>query len=228
MSYACDVFVSQLSLTIKEFPGTYLANELHVTILDTVVHHFDVVAGTLITDPLAAGLAVALGSDALEDVLDIGPRLLVATGHHRGAVTSALLAAGHAGTDKADALASEVLCSPVRVGEMGVAAVDDDIASTQKGKESLNPVVNGLAGLDEEHDTAGALQLGDELLDRVGSDDRLALGLVVEESVDLGHGAVESADGVAVVGHVHDNVLAPVYCQLSAGRGRSSARAVEG
>ena len=60
----------------RKIGTTYLANQLHVTVLNTVVHHLDVVTGTLVSDPLAAGLAVRLGGDGLEDVLDVWPGLL--------------------------------------------------------------------------------------------------------------------------------------------------------
>ena len=187
----------------------YLADELHVTVLDTVVDHLDVVAGTLVTDPLAARLTVALGGDALEDVLDVWPGGLVATRHDRGAVASTLLTTGHTAANEEQALGAEVVGSPVAVGEVGVATIDDDVSALKEGKESLDPVVNGLTSLDEEHDPAGLLQLGDELLGGVSTDDGLALGLVGEEAVDLGDGTVESADGEAVVGHVQNQVLAP-------------------
>ena len=39
-----------------------LGNELHVSVLDTVVDHLDVVAGTGLADPVAAGLALGLSS----------------------------------------------------------------------------------------------------------------------------------------------------------------------
>lgn len=190
--------------------ATHLADQLHVTVLDTVVHHLDVVTSTLVADPLAAGLVVALGGNALEDVLDVGPGLLITTGHHRGAVAGTLLTTRDTGADKAEALGLEVLGSAVGVGEVRVTTVDDDVALLQEGQQGLDPVVDGLASLDEEHDTAGLLELGDELLVRVGTDDRLALGLVLQEFVDLGDGSVVGTDGEAVVGHVHDQVLAPV------------------
>ena len=50
--------------------------------------------------------------------------------------------------------------------------------------------------------------MADHLLDRVGADDVCPLGLVVEEIVHLGDGAVVGHDRVAVVVHVEDQVLA--------------------
>ena len=187
---------------------SYLADELHVTVLDTVVDHLDVVAGTLVSDPLAASLAIALSGDALEDVLDVRPRALVTSGHYGRAVSGTFLATGDTGAHEAQALGLKVLGSAIRVGEVRVSTVDDDVTAVEEGQQSLDPVVNGLAGLDKKHDAARLLQLGDELLGRVCAHDGLALGLVGNEAVDLGDCTVESADGEAVVGHVQDQVLA--------------------
>lgn len=188
---------------------TDLANELHVTVLNTVVDHLDVVTGTLVTDPVTAWLVVALGGDALEDVLDWGPSSLVTTGHHGGTVAGTLLATGNTGADKVEALGLEVLGPPVGVGEVRVSTVNDDVSSLEQGQKGLDPVVDSLASLHEKHDTTGLLEGGDELLGGVGTDNGLALSLVLEEAVDLGDGSVEGSDGETVVSHVQDNVLTP-------------------
>lgn len=191
--------------------------------------HLNVVTGTLVTDPVTAGLAVALGSDALENVLNVGPSGLVTTGHERGSVTGTLLTTGDTTADEADALAVEVLSTAVAVGEVGVTTVNDDITLLEERQKGLDEVINGFASHDEEHDTAGALELGAELLDGVSTNDGLAcfvvsifcnghwnllfsglltLSLVRQEVVNLGDGAVESADGEAVISNVQDEVLA--------------------
>ena len=189
---------------------TDLRDELHVTVLNTVVNHLDVVASTVVTDPLAAGLAVRLGGDVLEDLLDVRPGLLVTTGHNGGTVAGTLLTARDTGTDEADTLGLEVLSAAVGVGVVGVATVNDDITLLDATlvQEELNEVVDGLAGHDEEHHAAGSLELGDELLDAVCANNALSLGLVLKELVDLGDGTVEGNDGVTVVGSVEDQVLA--------------------
>ena len=63
-----------------------LADELHVSVLDAVVHHLDEVAAALLAHPVAARLVAALGADRLEDGLQVGPGGGVAAGHHGGAV----------------------------------------------------------------------------------------------------------------------------------------------
>lgn len=183
---------------------SYLADELHVTVLDTVVDHLDVVTSTLVTNPLAASLTVALGGDALEDVLDVRPGLLATTRHQRGAISGTLLTTGDTGADKSEALAGKVLGAAVGVGEVRVTTIDDDVALVKERQKLLDPLVNRLTGLDQKHDTTGRLELADKLLDGLGTNDGLALGLVLEEMVDLGNGSVEGANGEAVIGHVHD------------------------
>ena len=107
---------------------------------------------------------------------------------------------------------------------MRVATINDDVAALEEGEQGLDPIIDSLARLDKKHDAAGLLQLRDELLGRVGADDGLALGLVGEESIDLGDGAVESANGEAMVGHVQDQILAPCYIvNFVHGRGKERA-----
>jgi len=110
------------------------------------VDHLDVVASTLVTDPLAAGFAIALSSNALEHILDVRPRLLVTTRHDARAVTGALLATRHAGSDEADTLGLQVVCPAVGVRVVGVTTVDDDITllNTALVQEQLDEVVDGL------------------------------------------------------------------------------------
>lgn len=173
------------------------------------MNHLDVVTGTLVTNPLTAWLAVRLGGDALKNILDVWPCLLVTTGHDRWAVTGTLLTSGNTASNESDTLLGEVLGTAVGVWVVGVSTVDDDIASldTTLGDEGLDEVVDGLSGHDEQHHAAWLLELGDKLLDAVGTDDALALGLISKEAVDLGDGSVEGHDGEAMVGSVQDQVL---------------------
>jgi hypothetical protein len=142
---------------------------LHVTVFDTVVHHLDIVASTLVTDPLAAGLAITLRSNALEDIFDVWPGLFITAGHQRRAISGTFFTPGNSGTYESDTLASQVFCSSVGVREMRVTTIDNDIAFLNMGKESLDEVVDWLSGHDEEHHPAGFLELADELLDRVSA-----------------------------------------------------------
>jgi hypothetical protein len=77
-----------------------LADQLHVTILDPVVDHLDVMSGTFLTDPVAAGLTIGLRRDGLEDLFDVGPCVGVATGHQGGTVTSTLFTSRNTSPNK--------------------------------------------------------------------------------------------------------------------------------
>ena len=74
-------------------------------------------------------------------------------------------------------------------------------------QDVVDHLVDGVAGLDHEHDAARALEQAGELFDRVRADDLRALGFVGDEVVDLGDGAVEDGDLESVVVHVEDEVL---------------------
>lgn len=150
--------------------------------------HLDEVTGTLVTDPVAAGLVVALGGNALEDVLDVGPGFLVTTGHERGTVAGTLLTTGDTAADEAQALLGEVLSTAVAVREVRVATVDDDITGLEVGQEGLDELVDGLASHDEQHDTTRALELGAELLNGVSTHNGLAYRLICVSSEASGRG----------------------------------------
>lgn len=156
--------------------------------------HLDVVTSTLVTNPLAAGLAVGLCGDGLKDILsgcqiclvnswetpylDVGPGLLVTTGHDTGAVASTLLSSRDTSSDESNALGLEVVGTAVGVGVVGVTTVDDDVALLGTSlEEELDEVVDRLASHNEHHHAAGLLELGDKLLNGVSTDNGLALGL---------------------------------------------------
>lgn len=62
--------------------------------------------------------------------------------------------------------------------------------------------------LDQQHDLPGALQLGDHVLERVGSNHFGVLSLIGEELLDLGHRAVVGAHHESLLVHVEYQVLA--------------------
>lgn len=128
---------------------SYLTDELHVTVFDTVVDHLDVVTSTLITDPVAARLAIALGGNALEDVLNVRPGVRVTTGHERGTVAGTLLTTRDTAADEADALLLQVVGAAVAVGVVGVTTVNDDITLLEERQKRLDELVDGLASHDE-------------------------------------------------------------------------------
>jgi hypothetical protein len=93
--------VAQTQAALEQVVG--LSNQLHVAILDAVVHHLDVVPGAAWANVDHARLAIDLGGNGLEDGFDQLPCLGLTTGHDGGAPQSSLLAAADPGSDVDDA-----------------------------------------------------------------------------------------------------------------------------
>jgi hypothetical protein len=184
-----------------------LADELHVAVLDAVVHHLHVVAGAARADVNDAGLAVHLGRDALEDRLHHFPRGKRPARHDRRALARAFFAARHTRADEAQALAAQVRIAALGVGVEAVAAVDDDVVLVQQRNQLLDDLVDRRAGLHHDLDLAGLGQALDELLERLGAHQLLA-GVGGDEGFGGCFGAVVDADLEAAALHVQHQVLA--------------------
>ena len=131
--------------------------------------HLDVVTRAGLTNPITARLTERFGSGGLEDGLNCGPGGCRTTRHERRSMSGTLLSSRNAGTNEQEALFLEFLGPSDGVGVVGVAAINDDVTLLKMGDELLDEGVNSVAGLDEEDNFAWPLQLGSELLDRVGS-----------------------------------------------------------
>ncbi len=76
------------------------ADELHVSGLDAIVDHLDIMARAILAHPVAArGAILDLGGDLLKDLLNVRPGSGRAPRHDAGAVARALLAAGNTCAD---------------------------------------------------------------------------------------------------------------------------------
>ena len=131
------------------------ANQLHVAVFDTIVHHFDEVARTVAADPVAARLALRrFGGDGLENRFDGRPCGFITARHDRRAVTRAFFATGYAGTDKADAFCRQLVCTAGGIRIVGIAAVNNDVAFVQKRNKLLDKIVNNRTSAYHHHDFA--------------------------------------------------------------------------
>ena len=126
--------------------------------------HLHVVSRTGLTDPVTAGLAVDLSGSLLEDLLNVRPCSGRTTGHERGAIAGTLLTTRDTRADKEEALGLELLGATDRVRVVRVTAVNDDVTLLEVRQELLNEGIDGRTSLDEKDDFAGALELGNELL----------------------------------------------------------------
>ena len=172
--------------------------------------HFDVVAGAARADPLAAGDVLVrphLGGDGLEDGLHKRPSLLAPAGHHAGTQAAPLLTAGNARTHIPEPFRLDPSGSPLGVGEVGVAAVDNHVAVIQEPEQVVDELVDRRTGLDHEHDLARPGHSGHELFERVATDEVLSRRPAGEKIVHFAGGAVENSDRVAAALDVQRQVL---------------------
>ena len=184
------------------------ADQLHVAVFDAVVHHLDVVAGAHFADPLAARRAAFhLGRHGLEDILDVRPGRGRAARHDARAVAGAFFATGNAGADVEHALAFDVFLPAVGVVEKRIATIDNDVTGFEVRDDLVDELVDRLAGLDQHHDAARALELGDHFFDRVRPLHLRALGLIGQELIHLVGRTVVSHHGKPMIVHVQNQVL---------------------
>ncbi len=97
-----------------------------------------------------------------------------------GPVRTPGLAAGNAHAEKVNALVGAVLAAAIRVLEVRVAGVDDQVAGFQKGELFGKHRIHHRGRGNQKHDHAGFLEHRDEVLHAVGDGDRFA-GPLAEE-----------------------------------------------
>ena len=175
-----------------------LGDELHVGVLDAVVHHLHEVAGAVGADVGDARLAVGRDrGDRREDRAERLVGLCRAAGHDRRALERALFAARDAGADEVDARGADLGLAADRVVEVRVAAVDDDVARLEALDELGDDGVGALAGLHHDDRRAGLRERGDELVVALGGDEP-GLGVLGGQRVGALGRAVEHRNGVAL------------------------------
>ena len=187
-----------------------LADQLHVAIFDPVVDHLHVVAGAARADPVAAGdvaLGADLGGDRLEDLLDQRPSSGRSARHHARSLQRPFLAPRHAGADVEQPLRLDLAGAAVGVGGESVAAVDEDIPLGEHRRELGDEVVDGRAGLDHHQDLPRALEVGDEIFERVAADDVGLLAAAGDEGIGDARRPVVDGDLVAAAGDVEGEVF---------------------
>ena len=170
-------------------------DQLHVGVLDAVVHHLHVVARAAVTDVGAARRAVDLRGDAREHGLDEVVGGAGAAGHEARAVQRAFFATRHAAPDVEDVVPREVVEPARGVGPLGVAAVDDNVTRFEVGEQLGDHVVDRRPRLHHDHHRTRAFERADELLDTAPRDDRTFAAVFVHELVGLLRRAVVHRDG---------------------------------
>jgi len=186
--------------------GVGLGDDLHVGVLDAVVHHLHEVAGAVRANVRGAGDAVVGAGDGLEHGADAIIRGRGSAGHDGGTPQGALLAAGDARAHEVQAAFGGPLLAADRVGEQGVAAVDDDVALVHEIGELAHDGVRRRAGLDHHDGDAGRAQGRDEVLQRGRGNEGRFVAVLRHELLGASRGPVEDGGRVAVAGQVAGEV----------------------
>ena len=119
-------------------------------------------------------------------------------------MTRAFFAARHADAEELDAFRRQVAGAHVRVFEVGVAGIDDEIARLEVREQIVDDRIHGRAGGHQHHHRARLAQQADELLDVRRAADVTFLRFLAQR-LDLG-GPCRSPPPEAVVGHVQHEI----------------------
>ena len=94
------------------------------------------------------------------------------------------------------------------IGEIGIAAVDNDVAFIQKRYQLIDEFVYHAAGTHHQHHDTRAFQLTDQLFQAVRAHDLSIFGRARQKIVYFGNGTVVGHYFEAFVVHVENQVLA--------------------
>ena len=174
--------------------GVGFADQLHVAVLDAVVHHLDVMAGAVRAHVAAARFAIDLRGDLAKDRRDDFPGFARSAGHERRTFERAFFAAGNAAADEMNSFSFQILAAALRIGEKRIAAVDDDVAFFEQRRELTDDRIDRRAGLDHDHRFARTLESADEFFHRARRLDVFSLGSTGGELLGDLRGAIENGD----------------------------------
>lgn len=131
--------------------------------------HLDIMAGSGLTNPVTARLAIYLCRGLLEDLLDCWPSSIATARHEGRTMTCSLLTTGDTRSNEKKALRFTLLCAADGIGVVRVPTIDDDITFLEVGRQLSNKIIDSRSSLHEQDDFAGAFKLGHELLDRMST-----------------------------------------------------------
>ena len=157
-------------------------------------------------DVHAARRAVDLRGDRLEDRAELFVGLGRAAGHDRRAVQRALLAAGHAAADEVHALLAQRPLAAAGVGEVRVAAVDDDVAVVEQRHSSSITASVGSPALTMMMIARGFFSEATKSSSDSRGHERALVAVLRDQRVGAGVRAVVQRDRVPVPGQVAGQV----------------------
>jgi len=190
------------------FHSEKIGDQLDVRVLDAVVDHLHVMARTAGADVGAARFAVHVGADLRQHGFHLRVRVAGAARHDARSEQGAFLPAGDAGADKAQPACFQRRTATNGVQEIGVAAVDQDVASLQMWREVIDGLIDRRSGLDHHQDPARLVELPHQFLRRVRRCEPALRAVLLHEVVDARGGPVIDGDAKPVSGEVAGEIHA--------------------
>src|SRR6202034_1165411 len=155
----------------------------HDAILDSVVDHLDEVAGATgsamqiallrraasLLATRCAGCRSDPGGDRSENRIEMLNDILFTADHKTVPTLRSPHSATGSGVDIVNAFGPQFIGSPDVVNVVRVAAVDNDVSFLQASSKVVEGLIDG-RGRDHQPDSARWLQLGNEVIERLGSD----------------------------------------------------------
>ena len=164
------------------------ANQLHVTVFDAVVNHFDIVTGTAWTNPFSTRNVMVgsdFGGDRLKDWLNVRPGGTASAGHQAGSLQCTLFASRYTAADKQETSLFDLLGTTFRVQIMRVTAVDQDIPGGQQRHQLLDNSIHGRTCLDQHHHNPRRFKLFDQLFEVMAADKPFPFGAALQKLIDF-------------------------------------------
>ncbi|KZV10925.1 hypothetical protein WN66_03024 [Saccharomyces cerevisiae] len=135
------------------------------------------------------------------------PSFFRTTWHQRWTVTGTFLTTGDTRTNEKNTLLLQFFVTSIRIWEVRVTTIDDNVTLFQKWDDLVDQSVNWSTSFNQKHDLSRSLQFGDEIFNGSSTDDRFALSFIGQEMVDLGLSSVVSTNSETVVSSVQDQIL---------------------
>ena len=182
-------------------------DQLHIAVLDSVVHHLDEMARAVRANVRDAGTRVSLCGDGFENRANVFVSFASAARHQRRSVPSAFFAARDARSDEAQTVFAKRFFATLCIPKVRVSAVDEYVALFKQGFDSLDCHIDRRARLDHHHHSARPLQRAHEFFNGPCAGESLALILADKAVYPFGF-EVPNRDREAVLLDVQGKIAA--------------------
>ena len=186
-------------------------NQLHVTVFNSIVNHFHIVASTARTNPFTTWNVFVwshLRGNRFEYWLDSRPGIHTSTRHHTRAFQCTFFPTRNSSAYKLQAFFFNIFCPAFSITVMSVTTINNDVTFIQQRNQVINNGIHGRAGFDKHHDFTRACQIGNKIFQRVAPDKVFSGSTTADQVINLLRRAVIDCHFVAATFDVKGKVFA--------------------